>query len=51
MKSTETVRTITRSPLLSYIYFNPIFQASRVVRRKLRHKLGTKARWPRLKTA
>ena len=51
MKSTASVRTITNSTLLSYIYFNPIFQASRVVRKKLRRRLSSQARWTRLKTA
>lgn len=51
MKSAAAVRTITNSTLLSYIYFNPIFQASRVVRKKLRRRLSPSSRWGRLKTA
>jgi hypothetical protein len=52
MKSAASVRTITNSSLLSYIYFNPIFRASRVVRKKLRRQLtGQKVRWNRLKAA
>ncbi len=51
MKSPASVRTITNSSLLSYIYFNPIFQASRVVRKKLRRRFGSQSRWSRLKTA
>jgi len=51
MKSAAGVRAITNSALLSYIYFNPIFQASRVVRKKLRRRIGANARWTRLKTA
>ena len=50
MKSAAAVRTIASSPLLSYIYFNPIFRASRVVRKKLRRQLGVKVSWARLKT-
>ena len=50
MRSTAAVRTITNSSLLSYIYFNPIFRASRLVRKKLRRQLGMKVRWARLKT-
>ena len=51
MKSAAPVRSITNSTLLSYIYFNPIFQASRVVRKKLRRRLSAHSRWTRLKTA
>jgi hypothetical protein len=52
MKTAATaVRTIASSPLLSYIYFNPIFRASRLVRRKLRRQLGVKVQWARLKTS
>ena len=51
MKPATAVRTITNSPLLSYIYFNPIFRASRLVRKKLRRQLGAKSlSWARLKT-
>jgi hypothetical protein len=51
MKSASKVRTITNSTLLSYVYFNPIFQASRVVRKKLRRKLGMKIDLARLRAA
>ncbi len=51
MKSAASVRMITNSTLLSYIYFNPIFQASRVVRKKLRRRLGSSQRFARLKAA
>jgi hypothetical protein len=51
MKSASKIRTITNSTLLSYIYFNPIFQASRVVRKKLRRKLGAKIDFTRFRTA
>ena len=51
MKSSSPVKAIASSPLLSYIYFNPIFQASRMVRKKLRRKLGTRVRFARLRTA
>ena len=51
MKSAASIRTITDSALLSYVYFNPIFRATRIVRRKLRRQLtGHKVRWARLKT-
>jgi len=51
MRPTYTVRAISSSPLLSYIYFNPIFRASRLVRRKLHRKLGEKMRYTRLRLA
>jgi hypothetical protein len=51
MKSSAAVRTISNSTLLSYIYFNPIFRASRAVRKKLRRQIsGQKVSWARLKT-
>jgi hypothetical protein len=52
MKSAAAVRTISSSALLSYVYFNPIFQATRMVRKKLRRQLGgsRKVRWTRLRT-
>jgi len=51
MRSSESVRSISNSALLSYIYFNPIFRATRMVRKKLRRQLMHKTRWPRLKAA
>jgi hypothetical protein len=51
MKSAAPVRTIANSTLLSYIYFNPIFQASRLVRKKLRRRFSSSSRLSRLKTA
>ena len=50
MKSSETVRNISNSVLLSYVYFNPIFRATRIVRKKLKRQLGVKTRWVRLRT-
>ena len=51
MKSAIAIRTITNSSLLSYVYFNPIFRATRLVRKKLRRQLGgQKIHWARLKT-
>lgn len=40
-------KNVTSSSLLSYVYFNPIFKASRNVRRKIRKYLGAKVRAPR----
>ena len=51
MKSTEAVKSISNSTLLSYIYFNPIFRATRMVRKKLQRQLASKGRWTRLKAA
>lgn len=51
MKSAAPVRTITNSTLLSYIYFNPIFHASRLMRKKLKRRLTSSVRWARPKTA
>lgn len=34
----KTALAIRNSPLLSYVYFNPLFRASRTVRRKLRRQ-------------
>lgn len=51
MKSASSVRTINNSALLSYVYFNPIFRATRVVRKKLKRHLSSKVHWARLRTA
>ena len=51
MKSSPSVRTISNSALLSYVYFNPIFRATRVVRKKLKRHLAPKASWARLRAA
>ena len=51
MRSIATIRTISNSALLSYVYFNPIFRATRMVRKRLKRELGVKVRWPRLRTA
>ena len=51
MKTADHVRAISNSTLLSYVYFNPIFRATRLVRKKLRRQLASpKVRWARLKT-
>ena len=51
MKHSSSVRTITNSALLSYVYFNPIFRATRAVRKKLKRHLIPKVSWARLRTA
>lgn len=51
MKSAGSVRAIISSPLLSYVYFNPIFQASRLVRKKLRKKLSIRPQHHHLRAA
>lgn len=51
MKSSPSVRSISNSTLLSYVYFNPIFRASRAVRKKLKRHLTHKTSWPRLRAA
>ena len=51
MKSSPSVRTISNSALLSYVYFNPIFRATRVVRKRLKRHLTHKVQWARLHTA
>ena len=51
MRSVSAVRSISNSALLSYVYFNPIFRATRMVRKKLRRQLGShKVHWARLRT-
>ena len=49
MKSLTQIRTISNSALLSYVYFNPIFRATRLVRKKLKRHLAGKARFERLR--
>jgi hypothetical protein len=44
MKPSVGLKKITDSPLLSYVYFNPLFRATRNVRKKLRRYLGAKSR-------
>ena len=50
MKASASVRSISNSALLSYVYFNPIFRATRIVRKKLKRHLSGKVHWARLRT-
>jgi hypothetical protein len=50
MKSVAVIRSISNSALLSYVYFNPIFRATRMVRKRLKRQLAGKARWARFRT-
>ena len=50
MRSAAPVRSISNSALLSYVYFNPIFRATRLVRKKLKRHLAGKVHWARLRT-
>ena len=49
MRSAVSVRSISNSALLSYVYFNPIFRATRLVRKKLKRHLTGKVQWARLR--
>jgi hypothetical protein len=49
MKSVAQVRSISNSALLSYVYFNPIFRATRVVRKKLKRHMSVRMRMDRLR--
>ena len=51
MKSSSSVRTISSSALLSYVCFNPIFRATRVMRKRLKRHLSDKVLGARLRTA
>jgi hypothetical protein len=47
----KTALAIRNSPLLSYVYFNPLFRASRSIRRKLRRQAVKLSPYSRPKTA
>ncbi len=40
MKSVKGIKQVTDSPFLSYVYFNPLFRATRNVRKKLRRYMN-----------
>jgi len=44
MRSAKSIRDIAESSLLSYVYFNPLFRATRSVRKKIRRYMNGKSR-------
>lgn len=51
MKSNSAVRNISQSALLSYVCFNPLFRATRLMRKRMRRNTSSKLRYARLHTA
>ena len=44
MRSSAVVKQVADSPFLSYVYFNPLFRATRTMRKKLRRYMNGKMR-------